>query len=86
METGACLDWATSCLSPVIYCGGGNAIGVLVENCVTCCVMESMCGRFQLSDRRKAPYLWSQRFDALNVAPATCVGSQGIQVGGGGTV
>jgi hypothetical protein len=29
----------------------GSAIGVLVENCVTCCVMKSMCGRFQLSDR-----------------------------------
>jgi len=52
-----------------------------VENCVTGCVMESMCGRFQLSDPRKAPYLWPKGYDAPTAAPVPCVGSEGMYVG-----
>ena len=51
-----------------------SAIGVLVENCVTDCVMESMCGTFQLSDLRTDPYLWPQSFEAPTAAPVPCVG------------
>ena len=52
-----------------------------MENCVTCCVMESMCGRFQLSDPRKAPYLWPKSYDAPAAATVPCVGSEGMCAG-----
>jgi hypothetical protein len=66
IANGACLDWETSCrLSQVIYWEGVRAIGVLVENCVTGCVMESMCGRFQLSDPRKARLICGRRATTL---------------------
>lgn len=52
-----------------------------MENCVTCCLMESMCGRFQLSDPRKAPYLWPKSYDAPTATTVPCVGSEGMYAG-----